>query len=103
MFFLEMSLLKLHTSLENENKKLLWMVFSGSGGDFLPVRDLLILEGGWSPGQIGKNSLDYMVSLDQRKAIFNMHGSAAEQIRCPKAAIKVLPAPIISLAGHSSL
>ena len=103
MLFLEMFLLKLSTSLENENIKLRWIVFSGSGGDFLPVRDLLILEGGWSPGQIGKNSLDYMVGLDQGEAIFNMHGSAAEQIRCPKAAIKVLPAPIISLAGHSSL
>ena len=79
------------------------MVFSGSGGDFLPIRDIFILEGGWSPEQIGKNGLDYMVDLDQGEAIFNMHGSATEQIRCPKTAIKVLLAPIISLAGHSSL
>ena len=103
MLFLEMSLLKLSTSLENQNIKLQWMVFSGSGGNLLPVRDLLILEGGRSPGRIGKNDLDYMVDLDQGEAIFNMHRSAAEQIRCPKTAIKVLPAPIISLEGHSSL
>ncbi len=65
MLFLEMSLLKLNTSLENENIKLQRMVFSGSSGDFLPLRDLLILEGDWSPEQIGKNGLDYMVDLDQ--------------------------------------
>ena len=59
----------------------------GNFREFLPIRDLLVLEHGWHKNQIGKNGQDYMIDLKGKTPIFTNHSSSDQSATRPATAI----------------